>query len=385
MDDTGGIRDSALVGDEPAAQRLGRVIGQNQAEIERRWLERVEGGIALKTGVEPTHLRDGLPDYLTALVKLFSRPNVEHLDLAAEPSWSRVAREHGITRVRIGFNITQLIQEFIVLRRVIRELAHEQDAHTEGLEALLADTLDAAIAASVSAYVDARDYDTRRRQAANVGFLTHELRNPLSTAVLTTSALRRQAGAESAPLLDKLERNHKRLSELIDSVLLTEKLESGKVESRPVTITIGQLMEPALETARATATSKGLSLHIDYDPSIQVHADPILTRSAVQNLADNAVNYTDQGEVAIKVDDSADELTVHFRDTCDGISAEELRIIFEPFERGRTSKSGTGLGLAIARHAIEAQGGTIHAESPERSGCHFWIALPKSTVARGQE
>ena len=55
--------------------------------------------------------------------------------------------------------------------------------------------------------------------------------------------------------------------------------------------------------------------------------------------------------------------------------------IFEPFKRGHTSKAGTGLGLAIARQAIEAQGGTIHAESPGVSGCHFWFTLPHAAPA----
>jgi len=79
------------------------------------------------------------------------------------------------------------------------------------------------------------------------------------------------------------------------------------------------------------------------------------------------------------VAEDRDGFTVHVRDTCDGISKEEIRTIFEPFNRGTTGKSGTGLGLAIARRAVEAQGGTIQVESGEPSGCHFWITLPKQS------
>ena len=64
-------------------------------------------------------------------------------------------------------------------------------------------------------------------------------------------------------------------------------------------------------------------------------------------------------------------------DTCEGLSPEELRTIFEPFKRGRSAKGGTGLGLAIARRAVEAQGGSIHGESPGPVGCRFSITLPK--------
>jgi hypothetical protein len=102
-----------------------------------------------------------------------------------------------------------------------------------------------------------------------------------------------------------------------------------------------------------------------------------LTRSALQNLAENAVKYTDEGEVNISITDEGDEVVVDVRDTCKGLSPEELGTIFEPFKRGRTEKTGTGLGLAIARRAVEAQGGRIHAESTGASGCHFSVRLPR--------
>jgi signal transduction histidine kinase len=248
---------------------------------------------------------------------------------------------------------------------------------SEGLEAILADTLDAAIVAAVSAYVDARDYEARKRQAENIGFLTHELRNPLSTAMLSASHIRRHAAPEHVRLLDALDRSHKKLSDLIDGVLLTQRLESGKIESRPIAIRLGTLVEPALEAARVAAANKGLAFHVEYDSETEVYVDPILTRSAIQNIADNAAKYTDQGEVSVVIENGREALEVHIHDTCGGISNEELRTIFEPFERGTTGKSGTGLGLAIARRAVEAQGGTINAESPRSSGCHFWIMLPK--------
>jgi signal transduction histidine kinase len=98
----------------------------------------------------------------------------------------------------------------------------------------------------------------------------------------------------------------------------------------------------------------------------------------VQNLADNAAKFTDQGRVDIVVEDATSEIVVHVHDECDGLSCEELQTIFEPFKRGHQGKSGTGLGLAIARRAVEAHGKTIHAESHEGQGCHFWFGLPKA-------
>lgn len=367
------------------ARRLSALIDENRAEIERRWLERVETDVCRNPGVELTHLRDGLPDYLVALVALLSQPKEQAgYARSGEPAWAKVAREHGITRVRIGFDINQLVHEFVVLRHVIREIGQERGVAIAGPDAILSDCLEAAIAAAVSAYVDARDYDARRKHAENIGFLTHELRNPLSIAVMAASQLRRHATPEQAHALDTLERGQKRLAELIDSVLLTEQLEAGKVECRPYDVKLEQVMGPALEAARRTASKKSLAFRANYDPELCVHVDPVLTRSAVQNLADNAAKYADRGYVEVTVEEHTEEFVVHVRDSCEGISKEELGTIFEPFERGTTGKSGTGLGLAIAKRAVEIQGGSIQAESHDAHGCHFWITLPKRTTPHQQ-
>src|SRR5204862_6285799 len=89
----------------------------------------------------------------------------EPLDYRAGSAWARVARDHGITRVRIGFDISQLVHEFIVLRRTIQEVVREEDPAL-GSADTLSDMLEAAIAVAVQAYVDVRDFELRRAQAA---------------------------------------------------------------------------------------------------------------------------------------------------------------------------------------------------------------------------
>ena len=138
------------------------------------------------------------------------------------------------------------------------------------------------------------------------------------------------------------------------------------------------LLSDALANARAASEAKGLLFDARFDPDLLLKVDPVLTRSAVQNLVDNATQYTDHGKIEIAVENREDTLVVHVRDTCGGISHDDLKTIFEPFRRGHTFKPGTGLGLAIARRGVEAQGGEIHAESDGKRGCHFWITLPKS-------
>jgi signal transduction histidine kinase len=359
---------------------MGRSIDRNRGEIESRWLARVQKDIVKASTVEVTQLRDGLPDYLLSIVDL-----LEGGDGLLAPSnttaWQRVAREHGVTRVRIGFDIGQLIHEFVLLRDVICDVLESDGVRVEGPGKLLCEILDAAILAAVQAYVEARDHEARERQAESIGFLTHELRNPLSNAVLAASQLRLDASPKQDLALEILERNQQRLSDLIDSVLLAERLISGKMECRPAGVKLGQIMDAALESARATATQKRVQLVTRYDPDLAVVVDPALTQSAVQNLADNAARYTDSGRIDVTVENHEDAIVIDVRDSCEGISQAELRTIFQAFRRGATTKAGTGLGLAIAKSAIEAQGGSLEAESTGPSGCHFWITLPKNAQA----
>jgi len=357
-----------------AAQVLGHKIDDKRKKIEQEWLARVQRDIVKTPNVGITQLRDAMPDYLVALVGLL-RGGTRAADAGAGASWSDVAREHGVTRVRIGFDITQLVHEFVVLRHVIWDNVGEPRPG-EQEQGLLADLLDAAISAAVKAYVDARDYEARRVQAENIAFVTHELRNPLTAAMTSASHLRQHASPAQIPLIDRLDRAHRRLAELIDSVLLTQRLEAGEAAPQRVDLELGQVMETAVEAARKVAAEKGLELRVVYDPAARVSLDRRLTQSALQNLVDNAVKYTDAGRVEVSAEIVGDEVRVHVKDNCHGLSPEELQTMFEPFKRGNTEKAGTGLGLTIARRAVEAQGGSIHAESNEPSGCHFRVILP---------
>ena len=364
-------------GSDTSRERLSQIIEHQRDEIEGRWLEQVQRDLVVKPGVELTQLRDGMADYLVALSNaLRTEATGESLGERGESAWSKVAKDHGITRVRIGFDIGQLVHEFVVLRRVISEVARKHDPAFAASESPLTELVDSAIGIAVQAYVDARDYDARRDQAANIGFLVHELRQPLSGAILASARLRTGAVTEQLSALDILDRTLHRLAELIDSALLTEQLEAGHVQLQLTEITLRQLMEP-VDSLRKTAEQKGLQFRATYDPELTAVLDPTLTRSIIRNLVENAVKYTDQGAVDISVTHTRDELVLDVSDTCRGLSPEELRTIFEPFKRGRTDKTGTGLGLAIARRAAEAQGGSIHAESPRPSGCHFSVRLPR--------
>jgi signal transduction histidine kinase len=361
-----------------SGEAVAAAIERWSTDIVDDWMGRVREEVE-RSGrqVTWTDLRNAMDDYLLGLAQVFRSPGPA--SAGGRLVWKKVAEEHAVTRVRLGFDIDQLVREFVALRQSIRRVLA-----TRGLPlgvdqtVRLTDTIDAAIAVAVRSYVDSRDYQQRQQQSEHIGFVTHELRNPLGAARLAASVLARDPAVVSAAgrMLALLTKNLERLQQLVDSVLLNEKLGAGPPEPRPTDVSAASLLETATAPAREEARQKGLVFEIRYDPDLILHIDPLLTSSAVQNLVDNAVKYTDEGFVQVAIDDEESAVVLHVRDSCGGLSEQELKTIFEPFRRGHTRKPGTGLGLAIARRAAAAQRGTIEAEST-LDGCHFWMTLPK--------
>jgi len=362
---------------------LSEAIFRRLPEIEARWLAIVKKDIA-HTTVSLTDLRNAMGDYLRGLVESLRNPS-GNTQREGVQSWAQVAREHAITRVHLGFDIGQLVHEFIVLRRVLFNAVREEGLVLDGIQAdLLTDLIESAIAISVKSYAESRDYEFRRQEAEHIGFITHELRNPLTAVVMSISLLKNKIPLppQTKTPLEIAENNLRRLNALIDRVLLTERLEIGKPDLQLVDIPLGPFMAPILETARVVAQGKKIKLETSFDAKLRLRIDRNLAESAIRNLIDNALKFTDQGTVRIDIEEKdAKQVIFHVRDQCGGISAEELRTVFKPFKRGQSKKPGTGLGLSIARRAVEIQGGDIFAASIPGEGCHFWIILPKQVEA----
>jgi signal transduction histidine kinase len=380
MDEPGKIRGEPFA-EEARHQRatLADAIVSRMDDIEQRWLARVREEVAARrSDVAPTDLKNAIREYLLGLADALR--GEETLEEGGTAAWVEVAREHALTRVRLGFDIDQLVREFILLRRVLFEIAREEKLISNDLQSeRLVDLIGAAIATSVRSYVESRDAAARRMQAEHIGFLTHELRNPLSAATLAAKRLRNRPDTVAAEqsALDVIDRGLDRMRSLIDGILLTQRMDAHEIDPHPVDLTLDKIVSDATRAADLEAKNKGIAFTAVYDPEIVVHVDPGLTESALQNIVDNAVKFTDHGRVQLIAEARDSDVLLHVYDNCDGVSAEELETIFEPFKRGHQGKAGTGLGLAIARRAIEAQRGQIGVESSGERGCHFWLTLPR--------
>jgi heavy metal sensor kinase len=214
---------------------------------------------------------------------------------------------------------------------------------------------------------------------------SHELRAPL--ALIYTAAefsLRRERPREElVDALEKILRESRHTTSLVDSLLLLARADSGEDSVHaPVSINLSVLCQDTADRAAELASARGISVFTDLgSSSIVVDGDEISLRRLLLILVDNAVKYTSAGgrvDVGLAVDGKA--ALVRISDTGIGIAAADLPHVFDRFWRADKVRSraagGTGLGLAIARWIVDRHGGTIGVASEVGRGSVFTVTLP---------
>jgi PAS domain S-box-containing protein len=228
-----------------------------------------------------------------------------------------------------------------------------------------------------------------------VANVSHELRTPLlaieESLGLLLGGVVGEVGTEQGKFLSIAQRNITRLSRLINDLLDVAKLEARKMEIRPVTFELNDLVHHVAETLRSLAESHGVTIKEQFpEGGIQVEADPDRITQVVTNLMGNAIKFTPEGgAVTLEVDPirkdpeiSAEPcITISVRDTGAGIIPEDQKRIFQKFEQGSAptlkNVSSTGLGLTIAKEIVELHRGKIWVESNEGEGSRFAFAIPR--------
>jgi len=218
-----------------------------------------------------------------------------------------------------------------------------------------------------------------------LGVISHELRTPLSAMLGWAEVLRsRQPGDpvyERA--LQTIERNAERQSQLIEDLLDTTRILSGKLRIEAKPLYLDALLEESLDVVRPTAEAKEIKLLASFNPpSSLILGDANRLQQVFWNLLSNAIKFTEPGgrvEARLERDEAAVRIVVS--DTGKGIAPDFLPHVFDLFRQADSSSArrqgGLGLGLALARRLVEMHGGTIRADSPgEEQGATFTITLP---------
>ncbi len=217
--------------------------------------------------------------------------------------------------------------------------------------------------------------------------MSHELRTPFNT-ILGFSQLMATSSditAEHSKHLDIIIRNGEHLLEMINQILDLSKIEAGKLELMKINFNFFSLLDDVIDIFKIRARSKQLVLMFDRTPDVPqyLHADNLKIRQVLTNLLGNAMKFTKEGSVSLRVSSTgSEELQVNddaricfeIEDTGFGISKDEISNLFENFEQtrsGRESAEGTGLGLALSQNFIKLMGGEITIESTLDQGSIF--------------
>ncbi len=227
---------------------------------------------------------------------------------------------------------------------------------------------------------DARRVESVRRDfVANV---SHELKTPIGALGLLAETIEATDEADVVRrLADQVVRESERLGRIVDDLLDLSLIEAQAAPTREPT-PVRVLVEEAVERLSPLALARGIPLRTEpITDDLLVLCDAAQLVSAITNLLDNAMKYSEPGQ-AVDVNAVARDgrVVLRVQDHGIGIPTRDLERIFERFYRVDKARSratgGTGLGLSIVRHVAEAHGGDVTVESTEGEGSTFWLSLP---------
>lgn len=228
-----------------------------------------------------------------------------------------------------------------------------------------------------------RHLETVRQQF--VANLSHELRTPLAGLDLAAQTLAAQLPpeADARVFMDRILQESQRLAAILVNLAQLSALDAEQMTVDRAPFSVSNLLDELVDRYQARAQAAGLSLRSEAgDRTIAALGDRAKTDQALQNVVDNALKFTPQGEVVLSATGGESLVQISVRDSGVGIPPQDLPRIFERFykvdrARGR-QVAGTGLGLSIARHLIELQGGRLVAESHPGSGTTLRLFLPRA-------
>jgi len=368
-------------------------------------IDRCRTKVALRTSPKVTaeELAFGVPYFLEQLIGSLRAQELAGPERGSPPEVPRgersspsnegsstleeVAALHGGELLRQGVAVDQVVHAYGDVCQAVTDLAFERDLPITVDEfRTLNRCLDNAIAGAVTQFMHEHDCEIADRQASELskrqGFLTHELRNLISTATLAVSAIKLgkvgMAGATGAVL----DRSLAGLRALVDRSISEIKAASHVTAQQPL-LSLREFIADIQVAALLEAQARGCSLVVSpVDPGLAISADRALLSSALHNLLQNAFKFTHRhSQVTLRAHANAERILIDVEDHCGGLPAGAAQRMFEPFTRDGEDKSGLGLGLSISRRGVEASRGVLSVRDIPGTGCVFTIDLPRHALA----
>ena len=220
-----------------------------------------------------------------------------------------------------------------------------------------------------------------------ISIASHQLRTPLTTIKGYISMMLEKSYGQPPDKMEKPLENiyasNERLIKLVNDLLNLSRLEAGKIEFNPELTSLEELVSGIIKDLRINIEKKGLDIKIvkPSEPLPKIMLDQDKIRQVILNIVDNAVKYTREGGITIKLEKLNSEEQIKVSDTGEGMDEKEIQSLFRVFSRATAGiqlhTEGAGIGLYIARQFVEMHGGKIWAESPgKRKGSTFIVQLP---------
>jgi signal transduction histidine kinase len=225
-----------------------------------------------------------------------------------------------------------------------------------------------------------------------VALVSHELRTPTNTILGWAQMLREGAvgGERTNHAIAAIERGADSLRQLIDDLMDTTQLVSGRLRLTVAPVQVSDVVQDAIDTVRLSAENRGVTIRERIPTDIpDLSGDAGRLKQVILNLLTNAIKFTPHGgSVTVDLSSTATAVRIEVRDTGDGIDPAFLPHVFERYRQAASARAhrGIGLGLAIVKHLVELHGGSVTAHSAGLGqGTTFVVELPrdKAIIAAG--
>jgi PAS domain S-box-containing protein len=243
--------------------------------------------------------------------------------------------------------------------------------------------------AARQALVEAKEKaeDVAQFRSSVLSNMTHEMRTPLTVILGFTPTLREAVDPKYRRFIDLIERSGKRLLFTLDSLLDLAQLEAGTLTPSQAVHPLTDLVRTHTASMREKASEKGLTTTIETpEAPVQVHVDPDLLERVLHHVVDNAIKFTEQGSIAIRLTTEGNDAIIQVEDTGAGIDPAFVPRAFKAFAQeseglARTHQ-GSGLGLTVCKHVMERLGGSIDIGTAKGKGSIITLRLPLASPAQ---